>query len=70
MASEKEKTLEEAFAQLDQMLEKLADRDVTLEESFAVYTEGTKLLKYCSEKLDTVEKKMLILNEEGNLDEF
>ena len=40
------------------------------EESFAVYAEGTKLLQYCSEKLDRVEKKMLVLNEEGKLDEF
>ena len=31
---------------------------------------GTKLLKYCSGKLDKVEKKMLVMNEEGGLDEF
>ncbi len=65
-----EKTLEEAFAELDEMLEKLADRDVALEESFAVYAQGTKLLKYCNDKLDKVEKKMLVMNEEGKLDEF
>ena len=65
-----EQSLEEAFAQLDEMLAKLADREVPLEESFAVYAEGTKLLQYCSEKLDRVEKKMLVLNEEGKLDEF
>jgi len=67
---EEEKTLEEAFGELDQMLERLADRDTTLEESFQMYAEGTKLLKYCNDKLDKVEKKMLILNEEGKLDEF
>ncbi|MEH2956231.1 exodeoxyribonuclease VII small subunit [Candidatus Merdisoma sp. JLR.KK006] len=65
-----EKTLEEAFAELDQMLEKLSDRDTALEESFQVYAEGAKLLKYCNEKLDKVEKKMLVLSEEGTLDEF
>lgn len=65
-----EQSLEEIFARLDEMLEKLADREVPLEESFAVYAEGTKLLRYCSEKLDRVEKKMLVLNEEGKLDEF
>lgn len=66
----KEQSLEEAFTRLDGMLAKLSDRDVSLEESFRVYAEGTKLLKYCSEKLDQVEKKMLVLNEEGKLDEF
>ena len=70
MEAEKEKTLEEVFAELDGMLEKLGDRTVSLEESFAVYAEGTKLLKYCDEKLDQVEKKMLVLSEEGRLDEF
>lgn len=74
MAKEKienqETTLEEAFARLDEMLEKLSDRDTALEESFQVYAEGTKLLKYCNDKLDKVEKKMLVLNEEGQLDEF
>ena len=65
-----ETTLEEAFAQLDQMLVKLSDRDTALEESLQVYAEGTRLLKYCNEKLDKVEKKMLVLNEEGKLDEF
>lgn len=67
---DQEKTLEEAFAELDQMLEKLADRDTALEESFQVYAKGARLLKYCNEKLDKVEKKMLVLNEEGKLDEF
>ena len=59
----KEATLEENFAELDAMLAKLADRDVPLEESFTIYAEGMKLL-------DKVEKKMLVMNEEGKLDEF
>ena len=65
-----EKSLEEAFTELDQMLERLSDRDTALEESFQVYAEGTKLLRYCNEKLDLVEKQMLMLSEEGTLDEF
>ena len=70
MAKKKEATLEEVFAELDGMLAKLADREVPLEESFAIYAEGVKLLKYCSDKLDKVEKKMLVMKEEGKLDEF
>ena len=41
-----------------------------LEESFTIYAEGMKLLKACGDKLDKVEKKMLVMNEEGKLDEF
>ncbi len=70
MAKKKETTLEENFAALDVMLEKLGDREVPLEESFAIYAEGMRLLKVCGDKLDQVEKKMLVMNEEGKLDEF
>lgn len=66
----KEPTLEETFEELDQILMQLSDREISLEDSFALYDKGSKLLKYCNEKLDKVEKKMLILNEEGELDEF
>ena len=63
-------TLEKAFEELEQIIEKMNDREVTLDDSFALYAEGTKLLKYCSEQLDTIEKKMLVLSEDGELHEF
>lgn len=65
-----ERTLEEAFEKLDQLAEKLEDRETSLEESFHLYKQGMELLKYCSEKLDTVEKKMLQMDEDGTLREF
>ena len=63
-------TLEKAFEELEVIIEKMQTKDVSLDDSFALYTEGTKLLKYCNEQLDTVEKKMLVLSEEGDLNEF
>ena len=63
-------TLEKAFEELEVIIEKMNDREVSLDDSFALYTEGTKLLKYCNEQLDMVEKKMLVLSEEGELHEF
>ena len=42
------------------------DRDVSLDESFALYTEGTKLLKYCNERLGEAEQKVRILTENEN----
>ena len=63
-------TLEKAFEELEVIIEKMNNRDVSLDDSFALYTEGTKLLKYCNEQLDAVEKKMLVLSEEGELHEF
>ena len=63
-------TVEEAFQKLETLAEKLEDRDTSLEDSFLYYKQGMELLKYCSEKLDTVEKKMLQLNEDGTCSEF
>lgn len=63
-------TLEEAFGQLDAVVERLESREISLEESFRAYQEGMELLKACSEKIDQVEKKMLQLDENGELSEF
>ena len=70
MADSKQLSLEESFELLDELLEKLDDRDTTLEESFSLYQKGMNLLRLCNDKIDTVEKKILIMNEEGGLDEF
>ena len=63
-------SLEEAFEQIEETIARLEDEDITLEESFRAYQDGMKLLKYCNEKIDRVEKQVLKLNEDGELDEF
>lgn len=68
--SDDKKTLEEVFLDLDQVMESLQAEAVTLEDSFALYHRGMELLKLCNDKIDTVEKKMMILDEEGEEHEF
>lgn len=63
-------TLEEVFRQLDFVMEEMEKEDLSLEESFRLYGEGMKMLKVCNEKIDTVEKKMLVLDGEGEEHEF
>lgn len=70
MAEKKKLTLEESFTVLDQMVEKLESPDISLEESFQIYKKGMELLKECNSKIDTVEKKMLQMNKNGELSEF
>ena len=65
-----EMTIDEAFLALDAIVEALEGREITLEESFHKYQEGMGLVKKCSEKIDAVEKKVLILNENGEAYEF
>lgn len=63
-------TLEEAFLLLEATIEALESREITLEDSFKRYQQGMELLKECNEKIDTVEKKVLVLNEDGETYEF
>lgn len=69
-ANEKERTLEETFAFLDEKIAQLENSEISLEDSFRVYKEGMELLKDCSSKIDTVEKKMLQINQDGTITEF
>lgn len=65
-----ELSIEDAFDQVEEAIGKLEDENISLDDAFAVYQQGMKLLKLCDEKIDRVEKKVLTINQEGELDEF
>lgn len=68
--SGEELTLEEAFERLDEMMEALEDRETSLEDSFLIYQKGMELIRQCGNKIDLVEKKVLVMDEEGDISEF
>ncbi len=70
MTTKQDLTMEESFEALEQIVRQLESGEASLEEAFVMYQKGMELLKDCSKKIDTVEKKMLILNENGDLREF
>ena len=57
------------FAEVEQLIAHM-EEDISLDESFVCYELGMKKLKHCSERIDSIEKKMLVLNEQGMLEEF
>lgn len=63
-------TLNEMFEELDDVMEKMGEEKVSLEESFLLYNKGMELLKACNDKIDKVEKKVQVLDEEGDKYEF
>ena len=67
---EQEMTLEQIFEQLEESISRLEQEDISLEDSFKVYRDGMKLVQVCNEKINQVEKEVLVLNENGELDEF
>lgn len=63
-------TIEETLKELEAIIEKMEDRSSSLEDTFAWYETGMKMVRECSEKIERVEKKIRILSEEGQDGEF
>ncbi len=70
MAERKSINLETAFTELESIIKKMEDTQLPLEEAFDSYQKGMELLKICNEQIDMVEKKVLVIDESGNLNEF
>ncbi len=60
-----EMTIEETFAALDALIDQLESGRGSLEDAFKNYEEGMKLVKSCNEKIEKIEKQILVLNGES-----
>lgn len=60
--------IEDNFKELEKIINELENDELSLEDSFAMYEKGMKLLKKCDEELDKVEKQLIVLKE-GRTDE-
>jgi exodeoxyribonuclease VII small subunit len=61
-------SFEESIARLTQIVERLEEGDLTLEESLALFEEGIKLSRVSQERLDRAQKrveKLLRVDEQG-----
>ena len=54
-------TIEQALSRIDEITRALEDPKTSLEDSFALYQEGSKLLKMTNQKIDLVQKQVQIL---------
>ena len=70
MGTEKKENLEEMFDRLDQVIGTLEGEDVSLEEAFGLYDQGMKLIRRCNQTINEVEKKILVLDDNGEKHEF
>ena len=70
MGTEKKENLEEMFDRLDQVIGTLEGEDVSLEEAFGLNDQGMKLIRRCNQTINEVEKKILVLDENGEKHEF
>lgn len=58
----KKKTFEESMTRLEEIVSALERGESTLEESIALFEEGTKLAAACAKQLDQAEQKVLKLS--------
>ena len=55
---------------LDKLIQAMEEPEVSLEDSFQMYHQGIDMLKACNDKMDKIEKQMLVLDSEGETHEF
>ena len=70
MSEKKKENHEEMFKDLEELIGKMENEESTLEQTFDLYNNGMELLKKCNLSIDEVEKKVLVLDENGETDEF
>ena len=58
--------IEENFKELDELLEKMQDEEVSLDESFEMYKKGIEIVKDSNEQIDKIEKQIEVLEEESS----
>jgi exodeoxyribonuclease VII small subunit len=61
------KDFEAALTELDALVKKLEEGDLTLEQSLALYERGVQLSRFCHARLEEAERRIEILTERGEL---
>lgn len=57
-------SVEETFEALDSLIERMESGEGSLEDAFKCYEEGMKLIKICNDKIDRIEKQVMVLGGE------
>jgi exodeoxyribonuclease VII small subunit len=71
MEEEKKLSFEEAMNKLEEIVDRLEEGDVPLEEAIAIYKDGMELSKLCHDKLKNVEEQLAqIITEDGRRESF
>ena len=61
------KDFESASAELEAIVRKMEEGDLTLEKAMELYERGVQLSRFCHAKLEEAERRLEILNERGEL---
>lgn len=59
-------SFEDSYERLDEIIQRLEDGSLSLEESVALYEEGVQLARHCGSKLDDAELRVMELLNSAN----
>ena len=68
--AEDDRSLEELFAEAEELIGRMEEPELSLEDAFSAYEQGMRIIRACNSRIDQVEKKMLVMNAEGELEPF
>ena len=63
-------SLETNLKELESIVSKMEQGDMSLEDSIKSYEKGMLLLKLCQDSLKEIEQKVLVLSVENTLEQF
>ena len=63
-------SLEEHFTNIENIIDRMEAGDASLDMSFELYKNGLEEIKMANAMLEDMEKAMMIMNEDGSLEEF
>lgn len=61
------KDFEAALAELDGIVKKMEEGDLSLEQSMTLYERGVQLSRFCHARLEDAERRLEILTDRGEL---
>jgi exodeoxyribonuclease VII small subunit len=61
------KDFEATLAELDALVKKLEEGDLSLEQSLALYERGVQLSRFCHARLEDAERRIDVLTDRGDL---
>ncbi|MBE6782051.1 MAG: exodeoxyribonuclease VII small subunit [Ruminococcaceae bacterium] len=64
--SDKDLSFENAYAKLEEIAQKLNSNDISLDQAIALYEEGMKLTKFCTETLENAKQRIEVLKSVKN----
>lgn len=65
-----EHSIEQGFLKLEEIIENMDSKDISLEDSFALYKDGIAELEYCNSKIEQTKKAVMAIQNDGSLKVF